>query len=98
MLGGDELPEAADNLDAHIYLADGSRRYATFFTLEAIRSILLKDARTGETGGGRYFWGSDQVIIPRPGIPAMIEALDELIRSGDVEFMCSEVGRAGETR
>jgi hypothetical protein len=91
MLGGEDAPDTADNIDAHIYLPDGTHRYATFFTTEAINALLRKDARTGETGGGRYFWCSDQVIVPRPGVPAMMEAVSEMIRSGDITIMCGLV-------
>ncbi|HET9519158.1 MAG TPA: hypothetical protein VFO77_15655 [Actinoplanes sp.] len=91
MLSADDAPDTADNVDAHIYLADGSHRYATFFTPQAIIGLLRKDAETGETGGGRYFWCSDQVIVPEPGVPAMMAAITEMIRSGDIEFMCGLV-------
>jgi hypothetical protein len=91
MIGGRGEPETVDNIDAHIYLDDGSHRYATFFTLDAVREILNKGARTGEAGGGRYFWCSDQVIVPEPGVAAMVAAVDEMIRSGDIEVMCSRI-------
>lgn len=91
MLGADDAVTTVDNVDAHIYLADGSHRYATFFTPQTIIGLLRKDAETGETGGGRYFWCSDQVIVPEPGVPAMMAAIAEMIRSGDIEFMCGLV-------
>ncbi len=91
MLGGEDASDTVDNVDAHIYLPDGTHRYATFFTTEAINALLRKWARTGETGGGRYFWCSDQVVVPRPGVPAMMEAVTEMIRSGDITFMCGLV-------
>ncbi|MFI7598392.1 hypothetical protein [Actinoplanes sp. NPDC049681] len=91
MLGGDDTPDTVNNVDAHIYLPDGSHRYATFFTTEAIDALLRKDAQTGETGGGRYFWCSDQVIVPRPGVPSMMEAVAEMVRSGDITFICGLV-------
>ncbi|MBY8875574.1 hypothetical protein K7640_27465 [Micromonospora sp. PLK6-60] len=45
-------------------------------------------ADTGEVDGGRYFRCSDQVIVPEPGVGAMVAAVDEMIRSGDIEVMC----------
>jgi hypothetical protein len=89
MLGADDAPDTVDNVDAHVYLADGSHRHATFFTTKALDQLLRKDARTGETGGGLYFWCSDQVIVPTAGVPAMMAAVMEMIRSGDIEVMCS---------
>jgi hypothetical protein len=91
MLGGSDALETVGNVDAHLYFADGSHRHATFFTLDAIKEVLERHARTGETGGGRYFWCSDQVIVPKPGIAAMMAAIDEMIRSGDIEFMCGRI-------
>lgn len=53
------------------------------------------------------FWYSDQVIVPAPGVESMMAAIMLMIRSGDVEVMCSLVedgptvqlanGRAKET-
>ncbi|MEU8332843.1 hypothetical protein [Micromonospora sp. NPDC048839] len=91
MLGGGDDAETVDNVDAHIYLADGTHRYATFFTPDAVKEILQRHASTGETDGGRYFWCSDQVIVPEPGVAAMVAAVDEMIRSGEIEVMCGRV-------
>ncbi|MGC4757656.1 hypothetical protein [Micromonospora trifolii] len=91
MPGPDHKPETADNIDAHLTLADGTRRYATFMTTDEIGRILQRWARTGEVGGGRYFWCSDLVIIPRPGVEAMVAALGEMIRSGDLDVMLSKL-------
>ncbi|GAB3174077.1 hypothetical protein GCM10027259_13520 [Micromonospora palomenae] len=92
MPGGDDEPATVDNIDAHVHLADGTHRYATFMTTDEIGRILRRWAETGEAGGGRYFWCSDLVIIPRPGVKAMVAALEEIIRSGDVDVMLSKVG------
>ena len=92
MLGQGDEPATADNTDAHIYLADGTHRYATFMTTVEIGRVLQRWAETGEAGGGRYFWCSDLVIVPRPGVEAMVAALGEIIRSGDVDVMLSKVG------
>jgi hypothetical protein len=89
MIGADDSPDTVDNIDAHIYLVDGRHLYATFFTTEAINRILRNEAQNGETGGGRYFWCSDQVIVPKPGVPAMMAAIAEMIRSDDIAVMCS---------
>ncbi|MGC4820848.1 hypothetical protein [Micromonospora sp. MH99] len=91
MAGQDDEPETADNIDAHLCLADGTRRYATFMTTDEIGRLLQRWAGTGEVGGGRYFWCSDLVIIPRPGVEAMVAALAEMIRSGDIDVMLGEV-------
>ncbi|MFF4894613.1 hypothetical protein [Micromonospora chersina] len=87
MPGQDDDPETADNIDAHVYIADGTHRYATFMTTDEISRVLQKWAESGEAGVGRYFWCSDLVIIPRPGVEAMVAALEEIIRSGDTDVI-----------
>lgn len=84
-------PATADNIDAHVYLADGTHRYATFMTTVEIGRLLRRWAKTGEAGGGHYFWCSDLVIIPRPGVETMVAALEEMIRTGDIDVMLSKV-------
>ncbi|WP_433317366.1 hypothetical protein ACQP0U_08850 [Micromonospora sp. CA-269861] len=84
-------PATADNIDADVCLADGTRRYATFMTTNEIGRLLQGWAGTGEVGGGRYFWCSDLVIVPRPGVEAMVAALGEMIRSGDIDVMLGKV-------
>ncbi|WP_050591834.1 hypothetical protein [Salinispora fenicalii] len=86
-----DAPATVDNIDAHVYLVDGTHRYATFMTTVAIDRVLQKWAKTGETGGGWYFWCSDLVIVPRPGVEAMVAAVGEMIRSGDIDVILGKV-------
>ena len=81
-------PETAEEADATITFPDGSRRYATFMTLDVVRRIMDKDARTGESLGGRYFWCSDLIIVRDVGLESMVAAIRDLISSGDVERAC----------
>ena len=91
MPGEGDDPATVDNIDAHVYLVDGTRRDVTFMTTAEIGRVLQRWAETGEAGGGRYFWCSDLVIVPRPGVGAMVAALGELIRSGDIDVILSKV-------
>lgn len=81
-------PETAEEADATIIFPDGSRRYATFMTLDVVRRLMDKDARTGESSGGRYFWCSDLIIIRNVGFESMAAAIRDLISSGDIEGAC----------
>ncbi|NJC69598.1 hypothetical protein HC031_07665 [Planosporangium thailandense] len=96
MPGKDNDPETVENTDAHIYLRDSTHRYATFMTTNEIARVLQRWADTGEGGGGRYFWCSDLVIVPRPGVQAMLDAVQELVRSGEIAVTCSEVMGTGD--
>ncbi|MEU7873330.1 hypothetical protein [Dactylosporangium sp. NPDC049140] len=60
-------------------------------TLDAIDAVLRRWAHTGEGAGGSYFWSTDLVIIPRPGITAMIEAIDGLVRDETIDQACQVI-------
>ncbi|MGW4644690.1 hypothetical protein ACWEN6_39710 [Sphaerisporangium sp. NPDC004334] len=81
-------PATADQADATITFRDGSRRYATFMTLHVVQQIMEKDARTGESLGGRYFWCSDLIIIRDVGFEGMAAAIRDLVSSGLIEAAC----------
>ncbi|GLW22264.1 hypothetical protein DI270_003045 [Microbispora triticiradicis] len=81
-------PDTADEADATITFPDGSRRYATFMTLDVVQKLMNKNARTGESLGGRYFWCSDLIIIRDVGFEGMAAAIRDLIESGEIEQAC----------
>ncbi|WP_326836019.1 hypothetical protein VSH64_14040 [Amycolatopsis rhabdoformis] len=87
LIGRDD-PHTTEDADVHVLLANGTRRYLTFFTLEAIGRVLARWKLSGEAGNGSYFWTSDLVIVARPGIPAMTAAIEELVRSQDIVSAC----------
>ncbi|GAA3754205.1 hypothetical protein GCM10022225_43730 [Plantactinospora mayteni] len=69
-------------------LTGGPTYYVSLMTLDAIDAVLRRWAQTGEAAGGRYFYTTDLVITPRPGIIAMIEAIDGLIGEGAIGNAC----------
>jgi hypothetical protein len=81
-------PDTADEADATITFRDGSRRYATFMTLDVVQRNMDKNARTGECLGGRYFWCSDLIIVRDAGFEGMASAIRDLISSGEIEAAC----------
>lgn len=91
---GNDPPETVPRADVHVELADGTVRYVTFYTLPAIAEVLRRHRETGETANGAYFWSTDLVIVPEPGVPAMTRALEELIRSKDIEAACQIIPRS----
>ncbi|MFK3979487.1 hypothetical protein ACI2K4_03795 [Micromonospora sp. NPDC050397] len=92
---GNDRPETAPEADVHVELADGTTRYVTFYTLPAIDEVLRRHQKTGEAAGSAYFWSTDLVIVPEPGVPAMTRAIEELVRSGDIESACQMIPRSG---
>jgi hypothetical protein len=83
IIGADEDFETADAVDVEVRLADGSRWSATVFTLAAIESVMSKNARTGESLGGSYFWCSDLLIVREPGVYHIIDVLVGVQRGDD---------------
>ncbi|GAA0967200.1 hypothetical protein [Actinocorallia libanotica] len=81
-------PATAQEADATIYLPDGTRRYATFMTLEGIAKIMSRWQETGECLNGRYFYCTDLVVINGAGFNAMADAIRDLISTGDLEHAC----------
>ncbi len=83
-LGADDEVETVDNVDAFVDLPDGSTWTLTIFTVDEVRRILDRWKQTGEVANGSYFWGIDDLIVPQPGIPAMVTAIRELVRSNEI--------------
>ncbi|MCO8271516.1 hypothetical protein M1L60_13025 [Actinoplanes sp. TRM 88003] len=92
----DELEELREQ-EIYVTVAGGPTYYATLMTLDAIDAVLRRWAETGEAAGGRYFFSTDLVITPRPGITAMIEAIEGLVAEGEIAGACQVVPHPLET-
>lgn len=79
-----DAPAAVANVDVVVDLPDGSSWSLTIFTVEEVRRLLAVWSEAGDVAHGSYFWASDQVIVPQPGITVMTAAIRELVRSGDI--------------
>lgn len=84
-------PDSADEADATIVLPDGTRRYATFMTIDTIARVMARWSASGECLNGGYFWCSDLIIIREPGFQAMTEAIRDLISTGEITTACGEL-------
>ncbi|MCW2139690.1 hypothetical protein BXY51_004254 [Actinoplanes cyaneus] len=83
----DDLEQLQDQ-DIYVTVTGGPTYYASLMTLDAINAVLSRWEQTGEAAGGRYFYTTDLVITPRPGITAMLEAIDGLVRDGEIANAC----------
>ncbi|NMO55588.1 hypothetical protein HH310_30935 [Actinoplanes sp. TBRC 11911] len=79
-----DTADSVANVDAFVDLPDGSSWALTIFTADEVRRRLAVWKATGEVANGSYFWAVDQVIVPKPGLPAMTAAIRELVRSGEL--------------
>lgn len=86
----DDLEQLQDQ-DFYVTVKGGPTYYASLMTLGAIDAVLRRWAETGEAAGGRYFFTTDLVIAPRPGITAMIEAIDGLVREAQIGNACQVI-------
>jgi hypothetical protein len=76
--------ETVANVDAFVDLPDGATWALTIFTVDEVARLLGRWKETGEVANGSYFWAVDQLIVPEPGVAAMIAAIRELVRSGEI--------------
>jgi hypothetical protein len=79
-----------DNTDAIITFEDGSRWVASFFTYKNIQTLKEKNQRTGECLQGKYFWGSDMVVVDECSRNCIEEVVEHLIKQNEFEFIFSK--------
>jgi hypothetical protein len=68
-----------------VELADGSLWSATFFTLANIKAIFEKNHRTGEDGGGVYFWAPWMIIVEQLDQETIEATIDVLLDEDEFE-------------
>jgi hypothetical protein len=88
--GSPDLEQIQDQ-DFYVTVTGGPTYYVTLMTLDAIDAVLRRWAHTGEAAGGSYFWTTDLVIVPRPGITAMIEAIEGLVHNDEIGQACQVI-------
>ncbi|MNO25180.1 hypothetical protein D3C76_150130 [compost metagenome] len=75
------------NTDAIVTFEDGSRWVASFFTYKNIQTLVEKNQHTGECLHGKYFWGSDMILVDECSRNGIEEVIEHLIINGDFELM-----------
>lgn len=78
-----------DNIDVVITLSGGDRYKATFFTIANIGTLFAQNKRTGECAKGLYLWASDMLLVETLDDETLRIAIDDLIKSGELEAACS---------
>ncbi|MFF0595545.1 hypothetical protein [Streptomyces antibioticus] len=81
-----------DDVDMWVILDDGERWSGTVHTLDVVHRNMDACRESGECLGGRYFYVWDGLIVRDAGIDAMVEVVDELVRTGDYRSVFRDVG------
>ncbi|MDX3227039.1 hypothetical protein [Streptomyces sp. ME19-01-6] len=89
-LGGDS-PDTVENADGWVELPNGEKWAATFLTYAAVGKILEKWSHTGEYLNGGYFVCSDLVIVRRPGVREMFNAVRDLVETDSHQSFLTRV-------
>jgi hypothetical protein len=76
-----DLNQVNDNVDVEVFLDNGKRYAATFFTIENIISILNKYKETKECCNGLYFWASDMIIVENLNDKVINKTIQDLIKN-----------------
>lgn len=90
---GEDLDEVC-NVDMWVTFADGQRWSGTVFSLDEARRLMDRWQDTGECLGGRYFYCWDNLIVRDPGVPAMVQVIDDLVTTGDYRSALRPLGLA----
>ncbi|WP_068774125.1 hypothetical protein [Paenibacillus sp. FJAT-26967] len=83
-----------DNTDVNVTFEDGSRWVASFFSYTNIQTLARTNQQTGECLCGKYFWGSDMILVDECSRNRIEEVIEHLLNTGDFERLfdkCDEI-------
>jgi hypothetical protein len=80
-----------DNTDVIVTTTENKRYVATFFTYQNIESLRRKNKKTGECFEGKYFWGSDMILIDDCSRNNIEKVISHLIKEGDFLQIFNEI-------
>lgn len=89
ILGG--IKELNDNSDVIVEFQDGKRFIASFYTYKNIEWLRNKNKKTGECLGGRYFWGSDMILVEKINRTEIEEIIEHLINDDNFEAIFDNI-------
>ncbi|MNI08523.1 hypothetical protein D3C73_615640 [compost metagenome] len=78
------------NTDVMVIFEDDSRWVASFYTYKNIHTLVEKNRSTRELLAGRYFWGSDMILIDQCSRQSMEQVIKDLISEGQFENVFKE--------
>jgi hypothetical protein len=78
-----------DNTDVIVTFDDSTRWVASFYTYQNIFSLAEKNKGTGECLGGKYFWGTDMILIDEVSRERIEEVIVDLMKETEFERVFS---------
>jgi len=77
----EDLTRAHANLNVDVEVRDDAGRWsATFFTLENLETLFMKNAVTGECARGTYLWAADMIVVHELSEGVIVETIADLRR------------------
>jgi len=83
--------EANDDEEVCVTLEDGRQLYCWFFTLDKIKTIMMRHRLSGESNKGTYFWATNMIVIEKIDKDNMIKTLRHLIEKDNDLSLFDEV-------
>ncbi|WP_299107026.1 hypothetical protein [uncultured Tenacibaculum sp.] len=77
------------NLDINVVLETDEVFFATIFTIENIKNLIVKDQSS-------YFWATDMIIVKEVTKRAIYEAIGDIIEDGYLEMSLSKIGSTSD--
>jgi len=89
--GGAEFP--LDDYNVDVWIDYCSKKYCfTFFTINNIKSLFIKNKKEGECKNGLYFTCPDMIILEELSIENIKNTIDGLIEECEIEqFKCVDL-------
>jgi hypothetical protein len=75
-------PQANLNVDVEVRDA-GGRWSATFFTLDNLEALFMKNATTGECATGLYLWAADMILVRSLSEDVIVKTVADLRATGE---------------
>lgn len=80
-----KLDSDNDNVDVEVTLSDGRIFTPTFYTLENVKSLMLKWQETGEYDSGSHFIASDCIIVESLDEQTITRVIKHLVHSNEID-------------
>jgi hypothetical protein len=71
------------NTDVIVFLSDGHKYTASFFSYDFIEQMRSKNKLSGDFLGGKYFWGKNMVLVEKCTPDVINPVIKDIIDEGE---------------